>query len=168
MRLPLIAVALALSGCGGVEVPHAVTQETQAPVGLARYRTVFVEVSSEDPELQEGVLSLKSALLGRLSTLGCFDNFVTGVDPRGADLHLSAVLTGGSTPGGAEQVLLGGLAERPRVTVDVRLVDLGTRALVGRFQVEGAASGSSASVRAAPEAFENAGVGIADYIHEHR
>jgi hypothetical protein len=166
MRKTRIALALLLAGCGGGAGASAVREST-IPAGLGRYRTAFVEVTSDDPEQQEGVRSLKFALLSRLSALRCFDSFVTGVEPRGADLHLSVVLLDASGAGEAERILLGGLAEKPRVVVEVRLVDLRTRALVGKFRVEGASSGGSATARALPEAFEKAGVEIAEYLHLH-
>jgi hypothetical protein len=169
MKLPLMALVLALAGCaGGGEVEDPVVQESRIPVGLARYRTAFVQVDTQDPEHQEGVVSLRIALISRLTTLGCFDSFVPGVESRGADLEISALITGVSGVSETERVLYGGLAEKPRVMVEVRLVDLRTGALVGQFKVQGALTGSAASARMTQQAFENAGVGAAEYISKHK
>jgi len=64
-------------------------------------------------------------------------------------------------------VILGGLAGKPRVTADVRLVDLRSGAPVGRFQVEGTTVGGSPTGYTTPEAYENAGAGIAEYLQLH-
>jgi len=156
MRLLLIALGLALAGCFPGAEEGSRVQESKVPQGLGRYRTAFVEVSTQDPEQYEGVESLKSALLGRLATLACFDSTVT------------AVLIGAAGVSSSERVLLGGFAEKPRVTAEVRLVDLRSGALVGQFKVEGTTFGASATARTTPEAFENAGAGIAEYIQLHK
>jgi hypothetical protein len=166
-RLP-IALALALAGCFPGAEEGSRVQASQVPQGLGRYRTVFVEVSTQDPQQYEGVETLKSALMGRLATLSCFDTFVTGVDPRSAELRISAVLIGAVGVSSTERVLFGGFADKPRVTVEVRLVDLGSGALVGRFKVEGTISGGTPTGYTTPEAFENAGAGIAEYINLHK
>jgi len=169
MRLSLIVLGLALAGClGGREVEDPVVQEFQVPTGLGKYRNPFVEVATNDPAQYEGVLNLKIALVGRLTSLACFDSFVTGVDSRGADLGISVVILSVSGDNSAERVLLGGLAEKPRVTVEARLMDLRTAALIGRFRVQGTQSGGAATARVTAQAFESAGVGVADYIGLHR
>ena len=168
MRLLLIVLGLALAGCFPGAEEGSRVQESKVPQGLGRYRTAFVEVSTQDPEQYEGVESLKSALLGRLATLACFDSTVTGVEARLAELKISAVLIGAAGVSSSERVLLGGFAEKPRVTAEVRLVDLLSGALVGQFKVEGTTFGASATARTTPEAFENAGAGIAEYIQLHK
>jgi hypothetical protein len=168
MRLLLIALGFALAGCFPGAEEGSRVQESKVPQGLGKYRTVFVEVSTQDPEQYEGVETLKSALMGRLAMLSCFDTFVTGVDPRSAELKISAILIGAVGVSSTERVLLGGLAEKPRVTAEVRLVDLRSGALVGQFKVEGTTSGGSATGRTTPVAFENAGAGIAEYINLHK
>ncbi len=168
MRLLLSFLGLALAGCAGGAEESSWVQESKIPQGLGRYRTVLVDVSTQDPAQYEGVESLKSALLGRLATLVCFDSTVTGVEARSAELRISAVLTGAEGVSSTERVILGGLAGKPRVTAEVRLVDLRSGTLVGQFKVEGTTSGGSPTGHLAPEAYENAGAGIADYIHLHK
>lgn len=169
MRLSLIVLGSMLAGClGGREVEEPTVQELQVPTGLAKYRNAFVEVATDDPVQYEGVLSLKLALVGRLTSLACFDSFVTGVDSRGADLGISVVILSVSGDSSTERVLLGGLAEKPKVTVEARLVDLRTTSLVGRFKVQGTQSGGAATARVTAQAFESAGVGVADYIGRHK
>jgi hypothetical protein len=163
-----MVLGLVLAGCSGGPGESSWIRESQIPERLGGYRSVTVEVTTRDPGQYEGVEPLKGALIGRLSTLSCFDSFVGGVESRGADLQISAVLTGASGVSSTERVLLGGLAGKPHVTADVRLVDLRNGAQVGRFQVEATTSGGSPTGYTTPEAYENAGVGIAEYIHQHK
>jgi len=168
MRILLMVLGLALAGCGGGPEESSSIRQSQIPERLGEYRSVTVDVSTRDPEQYEGVEPLKAALIGRLSTLSCFDSFVSSSETRGVELQISAVLTGASGVSSTERVLLGGLAGKPRVTADVRLVDLRSGAQVGRFQVEATTSGGSPTGYTTPEAYENAGVGIAEYIHLHK
>jgi hypothetical protein len=168
MKLTLIVLGLALAGCSsGPEEGYAV-RESQIPQGLGEYRSATVEVSTLDLEQYQGVETLKAALIGKLSSLGCFSTFVSGAELSRAELKITVVLTGASNVSGAERVLLGGLAGKPRVTADVRLIDLRNGAPVGRFQVEGTTVGGSPTGYTTPEAYENAGAGIAEYIKVHK
>jgi len=127
-----------------------------------------VEVDTNEPVQQEGVLSVKIALMGRLTSLSLFETFVTGVETRGAELRISVTILDVSGDSSAERVLLGGLAEKPRVTVEARLVDLRTGTLVGRFRIQGTQTGGAATARVTAQAFESAGVAVADYIGRHK
>jgi len=168
MKLTLIVLGLALAGCsGGPEEGHRV-RESQIPQNLGEYRSATVVVNTQIPEQYEGVETLKAALIGRLSSLGCFHTFVSAGEPRQSELQISVILTGAESVSSAERVLLGGLAGRPQVTADVRLVDLRSGAPVGRFQVEGTTIGGSPTGYTTPEAYENAGAGIAEYIQAHK
>jgi hypothetical protein len=168
MKLTLIVLGLALAGCSGGPEEGYLVRESQIPQGLAGYRSATVEVSTPDLEQYQGGETLKASLIGKLSSLGCFNTFVSGAELSRAELKIAVVVTGASNVSGAERVLLGGLAGKPRVTADVRLVDLRNGALVGRFQVEGTTVGGSPTGYTTPEAYENAGAGIAEYIQEHK
>lgn len=168
MRLLLMVLGLALVGCSGGPEESSSIRQSQIPERLGEYRSATVDVTTRDPEQYEGVEPLKTALIGRLSTLSCFDSFVSGSELRGVELQISAVLIGASGVSSTERVLLGGLAGKPRVTADVRLVNVRTGAQVGRFQVEATTSGGSPTGYTTPEAYENAGIGIAEYIHLHK
>jgi len=168
MKLLRLVLGLALAGCSGGPEEGYQVQQSQIPQSLGGYRSVTVEVSTLDLEQYQGVETLKAALVGRLSTLGTFDTFVNSAEPRRADLQISVVLTGASGVSSTERVILGGLAGKPRVTADVRLVDLRSGAPVGRFQVEGTTVGGSPTGYTTPEAYENAGAGIAEYLQLHK
>lgn len=165
MRLSLPILILALAGCSFGPEPEYEIRASQIPEGIGRYRSVAVEVTTQDAELYEGVEPLKSALVGRLAALSVFDRFMTGVEARRADVQIAVQLIAARGVSSAERVLLGGLAEKPRVTAEVCLIDLRTGAQVGRFQADGMISGGSPTGYTTPEAYENAGAGIAEYLH---
>jgi len=168
MKLTLIALGLALAGCSSGPEEGYQVRESQIPQGLGGYRSATVEVSTKDLEQYQGVETLKASLIGKLSSLGCFNTFVSGAEPNRAELLITVVLTGAVGVSSTERVLLGGLAGRPRVTADVRLVDLRNGAPIGHFQVEGTTIGGSPTGYTTPEAYENAGAGIAEYIQLHK
>lgn len=167
MPRTLVLLVALLGGCSFGPEEASSIQPSQVPRELKRYRTVYVEVSTRAPELYEGVDALKVGLIGRLAALSCFDSFVNVAESHRAELRISAVVTGASAVGDAERVIYGGLAGRPRVYVDVQLTDLRTGSVVGRFQADGTTTGGSPTGYTAPEAFENAGTGIAEYLHLH-
>lgn len=164
MRRSLLMLVLALSGCFPGAEPEYEIRATQVPEGIGRYRTAFVEVNTQVPDLYEGVEPLKAALVGRLASLSLYDRFLTGVESRGADVQISVLLIAAHGTSEAQRTLLGGLAEKPRVTAEVRLIDLRTGVTVGRFQSDGMVTGGSPTGYTTPEAYEHAGVGIAEYM----
>ena len=167
MRFSLGLLIALLTGCSFGPGEGSFIQASRVPQSLNRYRTVYVDVSTRAAELYEGVEPLKLSLISRLAALSCFSTFVSVAESSRADLKITAVITGASAVSSAERTLYGGLAGRPRVQVDVELTDARTGMSIGRFQAEGTTTGGSPTGYTAPEAYENAGIGIADYLHLH-
>jgi hypothetical protein len=159
---------LALAGCFPGQGDGYSIEESKVPRGLGLYRTALVDVDARSAELFEGIEPLKTSLINHLSTLSCFDRYVSELDSPRADIRIAVTLIGASGVSSAERTLLGGLAGKPHVTADVRLTDLRSGSELGRFQVEGTTVGGSPTGYTTPEAYENAGAGIAEYIHLHR
>lgn len=168
MRRTLPILILALSGCFGGSDEGFLVRQIDVPQGLSRYRSVTVEVSTRNPEWYDGVEPLKTSVLTQLAIRRCFDTFIREGEPIPADLRIVVVVTDAGGVSDAERTLLGGLAGKPRVTADVRLIDTRSGRMAGHFEVEGTTSGGSPTGHTSPEAYENAGTGIADYIQLHQ
>ena len=162
-RAALVFVVFA-SGCAaGSQI-----RETVPPEGLGKYKVVFVDVSTDDPDNREAVAQLKTSIVGKLSALSCFENYETGSEPAKADLRLSAKVTGVRGVTGLGRFLFGAMAGKASVRADVQLVELATGEKVGAFSIEGKSSGGTVFAGTTTQAIEKTGEGVAEYINAHK
>lgn len=164
MRNTVFLAVLLLSGrASGSHVSESIPAE-----GLGKYKTVIVEVSTDDPENEEAIGQLKSAIVGKMAALSCFENYVTGADPRKADLKLQAKVTGVRHVSSAGRFFFGGFAGKARVYAEIQLIEVATGKTIGAFSIEGKSSGGSVVAGTTPQAFEKTGEGVAEYINAHK
>jgi hypothetical protein len=160
----VLALFLFLAGCAA----GSTIQETQPAQGLGKYKSVFIEVTTDDPENIEAVGQLKSSLTGRLAVRTCFENCVTGPDPGNADLRLSASVTGIRGVSNVGRVLFGAMAGRAVVRADIRLTDVKSGEVVAVFSIEGKSSGGWVGAGTTSQALDKTAEGVAQYIYEHK
>ncbi len=160
-----IFVILLLGGCASTGSLHVITPTT---VKLADYKTLLFHASSQVPESGEEVIQLESITIAKLRENGLFDKVVAGsASPDApADLQLNAKIVELKKVGAGARVMLGALAGRAGIVVDVELIDMKAGKIIGAFKAEGKSSGGTVFAGTTSQAIERAAEQIVEFLHK--
>jgi len=110
------------------------------------YKKAAVSVSSEVSDAKKEVNNLENLILARLKGREIFDDVYLGWMPSAsnADLGINIKIVEMKRVSRVKRFVLGILAGRSSVTVDINLIDLITQETIGNFRTKGqSAAGSS-------------------------
>jgi hypothetical protein len=151
----ILIAAILLSGCAS---SGSVRQTQEIGTKLGTYRVVKIETTSAVPETTQELAQLESALTTTLRNVNMFEKvFPQAVSPEAAaDLQVKANIATLRRVGAGSRVLLGALAGRAGVTIDVTLTEVASGKVVGSFTAEGKSSGGTVFAGTTPQAIDQA------------
>lgn len=168
----LVAVIFLLAACAGQKalttVKRPVTQK------LSAYHTLRIEpfvydasVEIDDPVKADQLKQmLQSRTKFKIYNLTLFDK-VLDTEPAGTDddvVVLKGRITYMKRLTKTARIMLGAMAGRAGVSMDIQLVDPATGSVLGEAAIQGTSSGGSVFAGGTEEAFENAAQQIAEFV----
>lgn len=161
----LLTIAMTLVRCASSGQTLNVTPPSSK---LTDYKNVVVHVTSSVPDSTREALQLESMIVSTLRANGVFGN-VAGSSAGGTgDLTVDANISDLRRVGSGKRVLLGALAGRGNMVVDVKLVDTASGNAIGSFTSKGTSSGGTVFAGTTDQAIELAARQIVDYILKNR
>jgi hypothetical protein len=164
--LLFIFMVILLEGCASKGTITATT-----PVGpkLSTYKTILFNTSSQVPGSSEEILQLESMTIAKLREKGLFDKIVSGASSPDAqaDLRLNAKIIQLKRVSSGARVMVGAMAGRAGIDVEVELVDVKESRNIGTFVAQGRSSGGSVFAGTTPQAVERAAEQIVEFIQKN-
>ena len=134
---------------------------------LGSYKRVVVNVTSTVPDTSPETIQLESQVVSTLRGLNTFDNVSTANGGGSGDLRINATIADLRKVSGAKRAMLGGLAGRGNLVVNVKLVDTASGKEVGAFTAQGTTSGGTVFAGTTEQAIELAARQIAQYVQQN-
>ena len=156
---------LLLGGCASTGTLHTLKPMT---VKLANYKTMGIDVSSQVPESSQEAIQLETMVIVKLRDRGLFEKiFSQSASPEiPADLRLNVKVVNLKKVSAEDRVMLGALAGRAKIVVDVELIDLKTEETIGAFKAEGQSSGGTVFAGTTSQAIERAVEQIVQFVQD--
>jgi len=144
-------------------------KESDPPArSLAAYQTVRVTVTSEEDVGGSNTLVL-AKLATRLRQSGLFSRVISSeASEERTDLELRCRVVDLRKVSQTERALIGALAGRARVGMEVDVVDARTNEKIGGLVAEGKSSGGTAFAGRTAQAAEQLADQVVAYLREHR
>jgi hypothetical protein len=158
--LLVLAVLCGCASTGSIKQTQGVTTK------LSTYKVVKIETSSAVPDSMPELTQLETSLIAQLRDAVIFQKvFLQASAPElAADLNLKVNINDLKRVGVASRLILGGLAGRATVSVDVTLVDIASGNTLGSFTAEGKSSGGTAFAGLTPQAIDQVAAQIVAQI----
>ncbi|MGH9458559.1 MAG: DUF4410 domain-containing protein [Thermoanaerobaculia bacterium] len=162
----LCLLTLTLAGCASGGSTTAL-EPMAAPLG-SNYRTIVVSVASSVPDSDADARALENEIITELRKNPRLASVVsaTGSPDAKADLRLDANIVNLRKVSPGKRVMLGALAGRGSVTVDVNLVDGTSRRNLAAFTSEGKTSGGTVFAGTTEQALQRAAEEIAGFVSQ--
>lgn len=162
----LLAVAglLLLGGCAS----SGQTLKASPPkTKLSEFKSVVINVTSSVPDSSRESFQLESMIVSTLTSQKLFPA-VTGKSAGGnGDLRVDANISDLRRVSSGARVMLGALAGRGNMTVDVKLVDARSGETIGSFTSQGTSSGGTVFSGTTDQAVELAARQIVEFIRQN-
>jgi hypothetical protein len=154
---------------GGCASRGAIKETTPMTLKLSTYKTMLFSVSSQVSESSEEMVQLESVTIAKLRGKGLFDKVISGsssLDAK-ADLRLNAKITQLKRVTSGARVMVGAMAGRAGIDVEVELFDLKESKSIGTFIAQGRSSGGTVFAGTTPQAVERAAEQIVEFIQKN-
>ena len=171
LALTLIAILL-ITGCAGQKALTTVKKPLTQK--LSQYNCLKIEpfvydaaVEIDDPVKADQLKNmLQSQTKFKIYNLSLFERVLDTESPTPGDrvVVLKGRITYMKRLTKAARVMLGAMAGRAGVAVDIQLVDPSTGSVLGEAGIQGTSSGGSVFAGGTEEAFENASLQIAEFV----
>jgi hypothetical protein len=161
-----IFILILLGGCASTGTISATTPIT---VKLSTYKTMLLNVSSQVPESSGEIVQLESMTIAKLREKGLFDKVIAGSSSPNAraDLRLNAKIVKLKRVSSGARVMVGAMAGRAGIDVEVELFDLKESKTIGTFTAQGRSSGGTAFAGTTPQAVGRAVEQIVEFIRKN-
>jgi hypothetical protein len=136
---------------------------------LSTYKAMLLNVSSQVSGTSGEIVQLEASTIAKLREKGLFDKVISGSsspDAR-ADLRVNAKIIQLKRVSPGARVMVGAMAGRAGVDVEVELYDLKENKSIGTFTVQGRSSGGTAFAGTTPQAVERAAEQIVEFIQKN-
>ncbi len=158
-------VVIFLGGCAST---GKITTTVPVTTKLSNYKTMLFNISSNIPDSSEETVQLESMTIAKLREKGLFQKiFVTSSSPDvQPDLKLNAKIVALKKVSSGARVMVGAMAGRAGIDVEVELFDLKESKVLGTFLAQGRSSGGTVFAGTTPQAVERAVEQIAEFIQK--
>jgi len=154
---------------GGCASKGAVTATTPMTLKLSTYKTMLFNTSSQVVASSEEIVQLESMTIAKLREKGLFDKVISGSSSPDAqaDLRLNAKIIQLKRVSSGARVMVGAMAGRAGIDVEVELFDLKESKSIGTFIAQGRSSGGTVFAGTTPQAVERAAEQIVEFIQKN-
>ena len=161
-----IFILFLLEGCAS---KGAVTATTPMILKLSTYKTMLFNTSSQVSGSSEEMVQLESMTIAKLREKGLFDKVISGSSSPDAqaDLRLDAKIIQLKRVSSGARVMVGAMAGRAGIDVEVELFDLKESKSIGTFVAQGRSSGGTVFAGTTPQAVERAAEQIVEFIQKN-
>ena len=161
-----IFILILLNGCAS---RGAITETTPMTLKLSTYKTMLFSVSSQVAGSSEEVVQLEAVTIAKLREKGLFDKVISGSSSPDAqaDLRLDAKIIQLKRVSPGARAMVGAMAGRAGIDVEVELFDLKESKSIGTFIAQGRSSGGTVFAGTTPQAVERAAEQIVEFIQKN-
>ena len=161
-----IFILIFLDGCAS---RGAIKETTPMTLKLSIYKTMLFNISSQVAGSSEEIVQLETVTIAKLREKGLFDKVISGSSSPNAqaDLRLNAKIVQLKRVSPGARVMVGAMAGRAGIDVEVELVDLKESKTIGTFIAQGRSSGGTVFARTTPQAVERAAEQIVEFIRKN-
>jgi Domain of unknown function (DUF4410) len=158
-------VVIFLGGCAST---GKISTTVPMTVKLSTYKTMLLNISSQIPESSEEMVQLESMTIAKLRDKGLFEKIIVGSSSPDAqaDLRLKAKIVALKKVSSGARVMVGAMAGRAGIDVEVELFDLKESKILGTFIAQGRSSGGTVFAGTTPQAIERAVEQIVEFIQK--
>jgi hypothetical protein len=161
-----IFISILLNGCAS---RGAIKETTPMTLKLSTYKTMLFSVSSQVSGSSEEMVQLETLTIAKLREKRLFDKVISGSSSPDAqaDLQLNARIIQLKRVSSGARVMVGAMAGRAGIDVEVELLDLKGSKSIGTFIAQGRSSGGTVFAGTTPQAVERAVEQIVEFIQKN-
>jgi len=161
-----VFILIFLEGCAS---RGTTTTTTPMTLKLSTYKTMLFNISSQVPESSEEITQLETMTIAKLREKRLFDKVISGSASPDAqtDLRLNAKIIQLKKVSPGARVMVGAMAGRAGIDVEVELFDLKESKSIGTFIAQGRSSGGTVFAGTTPQAVERAAEQIVEFIQKN-
>jgi hypothetical protein len=161
-----IFILIFLDGCAS---RGAIKETTPMALKLSTYKTMLFNISSQVPGSSEEIVQLETVTIAKLREKGLFDKVISGSSSPDAqaNLRLNAKIIQLKRVSPGARVMVGAMAGRAGIDVEVELFDLKESKSIGTFIAQGRSSGGTVFAGTTPQAVERAAEQIVEFIQKN-
>lgn len=165
-RVIFIFIVILLEGCAS---KGTITATTPMTLKLSTYKTILFNISSQVLGSSEEIVQLESMTVAKLREKVLFDKVFSGSSSPDAqaDLRLNAKIIQLKRVSPGARAMVGAMAGRAGVDVEVELFDLKESKSMGTFIAQGRSSGGTVFAGTTPQAVERAAEQIVEFIQKN-
>lgn len=165
-RVIFIFIVILLEGCAS---KGTITATTPMTLKLSTYKTILFNISSQVLGSSEEIVQLESMTVAKLREKILFDKVFSGSSSPDAqaDLRLNAKIIQLKRVSPGARAMVGAMAGRAGVDVEVELFDLKESKSMGTFIAQGRSSGGTVFAGTTPQAVERAAEQIVEFIQKN-
>ena len=145
-----------------------ITAERPIKIKLSNYKTVTLQVTSAEEDVEEELAELEENIINELTKLQLFESVSLGTsaDSTQSDLHIKATVLNMKKVGGRTRFFLGAFAGRASVELALTLTEKKNNTLIGSYSIEGESGGTGFS-GGTDDALDKAAEQIAQLVLEN-
>ena len=161
-----IFISILLSGCAS---RGTIKETTPMSLKLSTYKTMLFSTSSQIAGISEEIVQLEAVTIAKLREKGLFDKVISGLSSPDAqaDLRLNAKIIQLKRVSSGARVMVGAMAGRAGIDVEVELFDVKESKNIGTFVTQGRSSGGTVFAGTTPQAIERAAEQIVEFIRKN-
>jgi hypothetical protein len=164
-----ILIISSLAFIGGCAASASFKMLKPTTVRLAVYKTVLLNVSSQIEDTKEEIVQLEKMTFNKLHDINLFDR----IDSKSSSkeitngLQLDIKITKLERVSPTARFLVGAFAGQAEIAVDVDLLDLKTKQIIGSFKLLCKSSGGNVFAGTTDDAIELTAIKIADFVKKN-